>query len=118
MEGWSNAGRAHWSARLFEADHLYLDHVGHRTFYGFLASMRGQLFQDEEFAILPLPPVWVASAVIGQVASRLLITFFTSLLNESLFRYLAYNGKAEHSSRNVQPFVNNLPPTSISPSQS
>lgn len=35
---------------LFEADHLYLEHVGRQTFYGFLASMRGQLFRDEEFA--------------------------------------------------------------------
>ena len=35
---------------LFEADHLYLDHVGYKTFYGFLASIRGQLFRDEEFA--------------------------------------------------------------------
>ncbi len=35
---------------LFEADHLYLEHVGRNTFYGFLASMRGQLFRDEEFA--------------------------------------------------------------------
>ena len=34
---------------LFEADHLYLDFVGHESFYGFLASQRGQLFRDEEF---------------------------------------------------------------------
>ena len=33
-----------------EADHLYLDHVGRRSFYGFLASLRGQLFRGEEFA--------------------------------------------------------------------
>jgi hypothetical protein len=31
---------------LFEADHVYLDHVGRRSFYGFLASMRGQLFRS------------------------------------------------------------------------
>jgi len=30
-----------------EADYLYLDHVGRQSFYGFLASMRGQLFRDE-----------------------------------------------------------------------
>ena len=35
---------------LLEADYLYLDHVGRGSFYGFLASMRGQLFRDEEFA--------------------------------------------------------------------
>ena len=37
---------------LLEADHLYLDHVGHDSFYGFLASMRGRIFKDEEFAEL------------------------------------------------------------------
>ena len=40
---------------LFEADHMYLAHVGHHSFYGFLASMRGQLFRDEEFADLYCP---------------------------------------------------------------
>jgi hypothetical protein len=40
---------------LFEADHLYLDYVGRDTFYGFLASQRGQLFRDEEFAELYCP---------------------------------------------------------------
>ena len=39
---------------LLEADHLYLDYVGRGSFYGFLASMRGQLFRDEEFStVLP-----------------------------------------------------------------
>ena len=37
---------------LLEADHLYLDYVGRGSFYGFLASLRGQLFRDEEFAEL------------------------------------------------------------------
>ena len=40
---------------LFEADHMYLDHVGRHSFYGFLASMRGKLFRDEEFAALYCP---------------------------------------------------------------
>ena len=43
---------------LLEADHLYLDYVGRGSFYGFLASVRGQLFQDEEFAGLYLPRQW------------------------------------------------------------
>ena len=37
---------------LWEADRLYIDHVGRGSFYGLLASMRGQLFRDEEFAEL------------------------------------------------------------------
>ena len=31
---------------LWEADRLYLDHVGRDTFYGMLASLRGRLFRD------------------------------------------------------------------------
>ena len=35
---------------LWEADWLYLHHVGRDTFYGVLASLRGQLFRDADFA--------------------------------------------------------------------
>ena len=35
---------------LWEANRLYLDHVGKDTFYGLLASLRGQLFRDADFA--------------------------------------------------------------------
>ena len=35
---------------LWEADRLYLDHVGRDTFYGLLASLRGRLFRDVAFA--------------------------------------------------------------------
>lgn len=38
--------------KLFAADHIYLDYVGRDTLYGYLAQQRGQLFQDEDFAIL------------------------------------------------------------------
>jgi hypothetical protein len=63
---------------LLEADHLYLDHVGHHTFYGFLASMRGQLFRDEEFAGLycrdngrnSVPPSLLATALLLQAHDR------------------------------------------------
>ncbi len=34
---------------LWEADRLYLDHVGKDTFYGLLASLRGRLFRDADF---------------------------------------------------------------------
>ena len=33
---------------LWEADRLYLDYVGKDTFYGLLASLRGQLFSDDD----------------------------------------------------------------------
>ena len=59
---------------LFEADHLYLDHVGRDSFYGFLAGQRGQLFRDEDFADLycrdngraSVPPSLLATALLLQ----------------------------------------------------
>src|SRR5947208_3982491 len=38
--------------KLFATDHIYLDYVGRDTLYGYLAQQRGQLFRDEDFAIL------------------------------------------------------------------
>lgn len=59
---------------LFEADHLYMDYVGRDSFYGLLASQRGQLFHDEDFAELycpnngrnSVPPSLVATALLLQ----------------------------------------------------
>lgn len=68
-----------WDQRgLFEADHLYLEHVGRKTFYGFLASMRGQLFRDEEFAEFycrdngrdSVPPSMLAFALLLQAHDK------------------------------------------------
>ena len=63
---------------LFQADHMYVDHVGRHSFYGFLASMRGQLFQDEEFADLycpdngrnSVPPSLLATALLLQTHDK------------------------------------------------
>jgi transposase len=63
---------------LFEADHLYLDFVGRDSFYGFLASRRGELFRDEEFAELyhrdngrpSVPPSLMAVALLLQSYDR------------------------------------------------
>lgn len=59
---------------LFEADHLHLDWVGRNSFYGWLASQRGQLFRDEDFAGLycltngrpSVPPSLLATALLLQ----------------------------------------------------
>jgi hypothetical protein len=45
-------GRVSPQRGLFEGDTLYLDFVGERTFYGFLARHREELFRDEDFAEL------------------------------------------------------------------
>jgi len=63
---------------LFEADHLYLDFVGRDSFYGFLASQRGKLFRDEDFAKLyclhngcpSVPPCLLANALLLQTYDR------------------------------------------------
>jgi len=63
---------------LFEADSLYLDFVGRNSFYGFLASLRGQLFRDEDFAGLyredwgrpSVPPSLLATALVLQWHDR------------------------------------------------
>jgi transposase len=63
---------------LFEADRMYLDFIGRDTFYGFLASQRGQLFRDEEFAELycpdngrnSVPPSLLATALLLQSHDR------------------------------------------------
>jgi hypothetical protein len=59
---------------MFEADQMYLDYVGRDNFYGFLASQRGQLFRDEEFAKLyvldngrpSVPPSLLATTLLLQ----------------------------------------------------
>ena len=59
---------------LWEADRLYLDHVGKDTFYGLLASLRGWLFRDANFAAFycadngrdSVPPSLLATALLLQ----------------------------------------------------
>src|SRR5215208_5343387 len=55
-------------------EHPCLDHVGRDSFYGFLASHRGELFRDEDFADLycsyngrpSVPPSLLATALLLQ----------------------------------------------------
>ena len=57
---------------LWEADRLYLDHVGRDTFYGLMASLRGRLFRDADFAAFycldngrdSVPPSLLATALL------------------------------------------------------
>jgi hypothetical protein len=59
---------------LFEADTRYGEFVGQRTFYGYLASQRDELFHDEDFAALysrdrgrpSVPPSLLATALVLQ----------------------------------------------------
>jgi hypothetical protein len=59
---------------IFEADTLYGEFVGRRTFYGYLASQRYELFRDADFAELycrdngrpSVPPSLLATALVLQ----------------------------------------------------
>ena len=63
---------------LWEADSLYLEHVGRDSFYGVLASLRGQLFRDCDFAVLycgdngrdSVPPSLPATVLLLQAHDR------------------------------------------------
>ena len=63
---------------LWEADRLYLDHVGRDTFYGLLASLRGRLFRDADFAVFycadngrdSVPPSLLATALLLQTHDK------------------------------------------------
>ena len=63
---------------LWEADRLYLDHVGRDTFYGLLASLPGQLFRDSDFAEFycadngrdSVPPSLLATALLLQTHDK------------------------------------------------
>ena len=71
-------GRQSDQRGLWEADSLYIDHVGRGSCYGLLASLRGQLFRDEEFAELyctdngrdSVPPSLLATALLLQTYDR------------------------------------------------
>ena len=71
-------GRQSDQRGLWEADSLYLDHVGRGSFYGLLALMRGKLFRDEDFAELycadngrdSVPPSLLATALLLQTYDR------------------------------------------------
>ncbi len=58
---------------LFEADNQYLDFVGRGSFYGFLASQRGKLFRDEDFAEFYCPDNGRPSVAPSLLANALLL---------------------------------------------
>ena len=58
---------------LWEADRLYLDYVGKDTFYGLLASLRGRLFSDDDFAEIYCPDNGRDSVPLSLLATALLL---------------------------------------------
>jgi transposase len=76
---------------LFEADHLYLDYVGRDTFYGFLASQRGKLFRDQEFAEIYCPDNGRASVPPSLLATALLLQTHDRVSDEEAKRRADYD---------------------------
>ena len=73
---------------LWEADRLYLDHVGRDTFYGMLASLRGRLFRDAEFAEFYCPDNGRDSVPPSLLATALLLQSHDKVSDADL--YLSY----------------------------
>jgi len=67
---------------MFEADNLYIDYVGRDTSYGFLASQRGKLFQDEDYAELYCPDNGRASVPPSKLSIALLLQAHDGVSNQ------------------------------------
>ena len=66
-------GKHSQQGSLFEADNQYLEFVGRGSFYGFLASQRGRLFRDEDFADFYCPDNGRPSVAPSPLANALLL---------------------------------------------
>ncbi len=65
-----------------EGEHLYLDFVGRDSFYGLIASHRGQLFRDEDFADLYCPDNGRPSVPPSLLATALLLQTYEGVSDE------------------------------------
>jgi hypothetical protein len=76
---------------LFDPEHLYLDFVGRESFYGFLATRRGQIFRDEEFAALYCPDNGRASVPPSLLATALLLQTYDHVSDEEATARAAFD---------------------------
>jgi DDE family transposase/transposase-like protein DUF772 len=67
---------------LFEADHLFLEWVGRKTLYGWLAEQRGRLFRDEDFAALYCPNNGRPSVPPSLLATALVLQWYDDVSDE------------------------------------
>lgn len=80
---------AQWG--LFEADTLYGDFVGKRTFFGYLASERGELFRDDDFANLYCPNNGRPSVPPSLLATALVLQAYDGVSDEEATRRAAFD---------------------------
>jgi len=76
---------------LFEADAIYLDFVGRGSFYAFLASQRGQLFRDEDFAGLYSAKMGRPSVAPSLLATALVLQWHDRVSDEEARQRSCYD---------------------------
>src|SRR6266853_1233956 len=79
---------AQWG--LFEADTMFADFVGRRNFYGYLASQRGELFCDEDFASLYCPNNGRPSVPPSLLATALVLQTYDGVSDDEATRRAAF----------------------------
>lgn len=76
---------------LFDPDHLYLDFVGRESFYGFLATRRGEIFRDADFAALYCPDNGRASVPPSLLAAALLLQTYEGVSDDEATARAAFD---------------------------
>jgi len=84
-------GRQSPQDELFRPDHLYRDHVGQESFYGFLAGSRCSLFRDEDFAGLYRSDKGRPSVPPSQLCVALLLQSRDGVSDEEAIQRTAYD---------------------------
>ena len=77
--------------RWLEADTMYGDFVGRKTFYGFLAAQRDELFSDEAFAGLYTPKLGRPSVAPSVLATALVLQSYDGVSDEEARRRAAFD---------------------------
>ena len=80
---------AQWG--MFEADTMFADFVGKENFYGFLASQRGELFRDEDFAALYCPNNGRPSVPPSLLATALVLQTYDGVSDDEAKQRAAYD---------------------------
>ena len=95
---------------LWEADRLYLDYVGQDTFYGLLASLRGQLFSDVDFAEIYCPDNGRDSVPPSLLATALLLQTYDKVSDAEANRKLRRKVPSVDGALTTQPMAWAVPP--------
>lgn len=74
-----------------EADTMYGDFVGRKTFYGFLAAQRDELFRDEAFAGLYHPKLGRPSVAPSVLATALVLQSYDRVSDDEARRRATYD---------------------------